>query len=204
MREPEAPAASSWMDEEEEDRRSLSPVRAFVLLLLVVAFLVGIGLIAMSNKDPVPSDQAIPNTKNFALTDQQAIAKFQYLRDLGLRATQQEDQSLVASAFVPGSPLANRSIRIIQELDRDDVIDKIRYETLGVEVASNEPTIVRIREVRKLFPCFVTPKGRDVTQHPNVVHQEVMWGMRLIGSQWRLETADLLTDKRLSAIAACP
>jgi hypothetical protein len=191
-------------EEEEEERAGLSPVRAFVVLAIVLTILVGIGLIATSNKDAVPDDQPIPETKNFALTNKQAIARFKQLKELGLRATQQADPSLVSSVFAAGSPLEERSIRIIQELRRDQVKDMIRYESLNVEVTSNESNLIRIRETRKLYPCFVTPTGRDVTKSPKVVRQVIMWEMTLVGSEWRLARADLLDDKRLRANAPCP
>ncbi len=204
MREPEAAAGSSWMEEEEDEPRGLSPTRVAVVLLVVIALLVGIGLLATSDNPTESNDQAIPETKNFALTNAEAIAEFKVLRDLGLRATQGRDQSLIDEAFTPGGPLAKRSLRIINELQTDKVIDQIQYRSSSIEVISNEAEIVRLTETRKLFPCFINEQGRDVTEDPSVVDQTVVWTMKLIGTEWRLYDARLLRDRSLKQNANCP
>ncbi|MDQ3985442.1 MAG: hypothetical protein M3280_02975 [Actinomycetota bacterium] len=187
-----------------EARGPVSPLRAFGILGILIAIVAGAGLIATSDDDSEPEPK-LSESDNFALTDAEAISVFLRLSRIGLRATQEKDPSLIPLAFTTGGPLANRSHRIIRELREDEIDDKIRYKSLGVEVLSNQPDEIQIVEDRLLYPCFVDAQGKDVTEDSTVVRQQVRWEMSRAGSDWRLHNALLQIDRALEdQSASCP
>lgn len=197
MREPETSAASSWMDEEEEKRRGLSPIRAFVLLLFVFAFLVGIGLIAMSNKDRVPSDQAIPTTNNFALTNEQAIARFKELDTLREKAYVTRDLSLLSAYVAEGSPLMELGTDDITTLREDHVTFDPKSETQSLRLITNSTDKITIRQVVVQDPQFVSESGDDVSKSNRPIRLVIDWELSLDGSVWKLYDSQLVESEKV-------
>lgn len=173
----------------------LSPLRAFVLLLTVLVVLMAFVAVFVLRKSE-PSGEGI-ETNNFALTDTEAIEVFRDKDDLGIAAIQERDRSLVSQAFTPGGPLSARAYQAIKELQRDAVTDRIRYQSLQVKVIENSSREVRLRQVRLLFPCFVSERGEDLTRDKTVVRQVVDWTLRRQQSEWLLHDAELAKDKEL-------
>ena len=196
MREPETPAASSWMDEEEQ-RRGLSPTRVFVVLLIVVALLVGIGLLATSNNDPVADDQPLPSTNNFALTDDQAIARFKELDQISEGAYAARDESLVTQYTTSDSPLRPSGYEDIRQLQKDDIEFRPRSKTLSVVVLRNDPEEIAIQQIVVQRPIFRTESGKDVSENHGPVRLTIEWILRREGSSWRLFDSTLVKRSRV-------
>jgi hypothetical protein len=91
---------------------------------------------------------------DFSLTDEQAIARFEQLRDKALQATRSQDLTLVPSIFTATSPMKDRLRTEIQRLRENGVREQSKFERLNVTVTENSPSLISLLEVTDYFPCF--------------------------------------------------
>ena len=182
----------------------MSPIKVFAVLIGLVAAIVIVAEVARDDAPPV-APQRTASPADFSLTNSEAIARFKELRTIVVRAIRQRDPSLVSVSFSPASPAAERISREIERLRRDRVIDRTQITTLNISVISNTPERIRLREVTRLEPCFVTERGRDVTRAPSSVKQVGVWTLTRDGSLWQLENGVLKLDRVLDRRDAnCP
>ncbi|MDQ4143377.1 MAG: hypothetical protein M3198_06480 [Actinomycetota bacterium] len=190
---------------EEQKAAPLSPRKAFVLLTALILFATGALVITRPSPTSETDEVDLPPSTNFALTDEEATARFQELRDHALRATQSGNISLLGTVFTPNGPLIRRSQRIISDLQDNGVRDRINYVSLVTTVIQNGDNVIRIKERRLLHPCFTDAQGLDVTKDSTVVEQTVIWTMRRLNSEWKLHDGSLVRDKPLRhEHADCP
>ena len=186
------------MDEEEEQqRRGLSPTRVFVVLLIVVALLVGIGLLATSNNDPVADDQPLPDTNNFALTDAQAIARFKELDALRIRAYTKRDVSLLDDYVTTTSPLRSEMFEDIEKLMQREVLFQPKLQNQQLSVEQNQPEEVVIRQVVRESTRFVSEEGQDVSRFSGPILLTVDWTMHLERDRWLIYDSFVLSSEKI-------
>lgn len=164
----------------------LSPGKAFFLLLIPV---VVAGLLALFfvGRDEAPGPTTSSRTaEGFALTDAEAIAKFEELNELRLRALRERDPSLLSLAFTPDSPIADNVAKSIRQLTRSGIIRRTAEETQSVVVISSDSAEIQIREIVVIDPLFVDESGKDVTGERFRERQTVEWTLRLVGDRWLL------------------
>jgi hypothetical protein len=185
----------------EERSPGLSPVRAF-FLLGAVATIVPLTFLA-TRPEASPSPTAAPSrSPDFSLTEAEAIAEFEELRDLALDAIRNRDASRVDEAFVPTGPAATRALGEIRKLLRARVTDESTFFSKSVKVVENSPRQIRIVERSRLKPCFRTANARDVSEGPAVVDQTSLWTMRQVNTQWRIYDVVLRRDAVISKASA--
>lgn len=178
----------------------LSPV---VIGLAVLVAVGGLALYVFSRPEEAARPSGTQNTEtspsenSFALTNEEAIEKFDELHQLALRSARQRDPTLLRHVFTANGPIAIRARDSIGDLLKQQVVDRSEVETLNVEVLENGPDQVTLLEVSRLYPCFVAESGKNVTQGPTAIRQEILWTLKLEESQWLIEDAVLRTDRAI-------
>ncbi|MGH2746498.1 MAG: hypothetical protein ACRDKB_01055 [Actinomycetota bacterium] len=163
----------------------LIPVAAAVLAL----FFVG-------RDTPGPSTNARP-AEGFALTDAEAIAKFEELNELRLRALRERDPSLLSLAFTPDSPAGQRVAASIRRLTRDSVLVRTSEETEEVSLSSNDPSEILLLQTVVVTPRFIDEQGKDVTQDPAVERWTVEWTLHRLSDRWLIHDAEIIESEPL-------
>jgi hypothetical protein len=174
---------------------ALPPAKAF-LLVLALMVVAGVVLILTTRDDP-PSSAAeqTPKSSDFALTNEEAIQRFRDLSRLALKATRQRNLSLISHVYTQYGPMSQRASRIIKNQLHDRILEKTKFETIDLEVITNESDRIQLREVSLMYPCFVTESGRDVTKGPSVIERQILWTLKQEGNTWQLHDASLEEDR---------
>jgi hypothetical protein len=178
--------------------RALSPLKVFALLLggLALAFAAITGFRSESKEEPIRA-QPQQTSDEFALTDAEAIEKFEELNELQLQVGRMRDLSLVSRVFVPGSPIAGRASQSVRKMLKHNVIDDLQIETLRLQVISNTPAQLVIRETSVEYPCIRTESGDDVTRGPTAIREVIDWTLVKRTSEWRLYDAAMKRHRAL-------
>lgn len=167
---------------EEPRRAAVSPTKAFLLLLGVVALVVVVAFVALrEDESPAPADGREPD---FSLTDAEALARWQELYGLVREAYEKRDLTLLPLIVTADSPMRTRMQRGIRRLIRHSVFDKTRFQTKQLVVTSNEINEVRVRQVVTVKPRVVDVNGRNLTIEPTTERQIVSWILRRQHSEW--------------------
>ncbi len=178
----------------------LSPLSAFLILLTLL--LVTGGFLYGSASS---SSQSGRVSKSDASSRPAASIRdvFHRLNSQAIEIGRDRDASRLSTVFATTGPMLRRADREIQQLLRDEVQDLTTFETVDLKVVSASPNEVVIRELRKVFPCFVDLAGRDITRDRSVVEQVVRWTLTRSHDRWLIYDAELLQDRRLDAQARC-
>lgn len=185
--------SSSSQDAAPASPRPLPGGRAVGVFLVILAVLTSILVFTRSTHQAVTPDnqqkQASTGSSSFALTDKQAIAKFQELNRLRLRAYKQRDLSLIPVAFVPNSAISRTVRAEIQMLLRRSVVPRPKFRTLHLRVILNAPAEVQIEQRVLVGGRFVTQSGTNVTVRPARQTQTIHWTLKRRGSEWRISNS---------------
>jgi hypothetical protein len=160
-----------------------------LVFLGLMAVLVAVGAIVLFTRDPAPPPPpgTTPPETNFALTDAEAIARFRELRALRDRLYRARDITLMSQIYTPMSPLRPIVSSEVRRLLRARVQDRSTFETRGIDLLSNEPDRVRLRETVLIKPKFVSAQGRDVSIQKRPVEQTVVWTLVPVSGTWLIE-----------------
>ena len=177
--------SSRLVSEPEPTRTGLSPAIAFLLLLALIG-LVGIGIFLL-RPDPVPPTQTADTNSepSFALTNAEAIARFEQLNEMRLMMYETRDVSLADQFLADGSPLRSVAAGEIRKLLRDEVFVDPQFRTTGIVVLGNGPEEIRIRQRVIEAPVFTDSRGNDVTK-TRPQRRVVDWTLVLQDSSWLL------------------
>ena len=185
----------------EDSGPSLSPLRAFVLLV-VVAVVGGAVLITSSSVEegspqislsPIATDSGVRPSPTQAEPDGVVPAEAEALEvyaDLqrGLeRAYRNRDIGLLRRYVQPGSPQFRRSSADIRFLLRRGLLDRTRRRTLEVEIESAAPARIVVGERARIRPRYLdeaTYTGIDVDVVGGVY--AFRWVVERAGGTWRI------------------
>jgi hypothetical protein len=173
-----------------------SPVAVFVGLM-VVLIAVGAAVLLTRESTPPPPKPAPVQEPNFALTDAEAIARFNELRDLRDQLYGERDLSLVSEIYAADSPLRATVASEINQLLSDHVLDRSTYRSLDVSVVSNTPQQIVMAETVLLSPKFVTESGRDVTTDHSQLRQRAVWTLVQLDGQWLVRSSKITKSKAI-------
>jgi hypothetical protein len=187
--------ATPEMKSDDKPSGGLSPVKAFFALLALLVAIGGLFLLTRPTEDSEPGPA--PRSDNFALTDAEAIERFRGLNMTALDAIQERDASLLSQAFIGSSPAMQRADEAIQRLERNDVLDRSKVEIVNVTVVRNSGQSIALRVADRLFPCFVTESGQDVSTGPEAIAGVSVWTLRLDDSLWKIYDSQLQNDRVL-------
>jgi hypothetical protein len=175
--------------EPERKRAHLSPTRAFALLAVVLAAAGAVLYFARPEADQAPT--GIPESDNFALTDTEAISRFEALDKMRLAAYARRDPSLISAITTRSSPLRTVGSEEIQQLLADDVRARPEVETRLLMVRENSAERIVIRHKFLERSIFLSEAGKDITTSKPVV-KTVDWTLELEGSSWLIQNATLI------------
>jgi hypothetical protein len=173
----------------------LSPAKAFFALLALLVAIGGLFLLTRPGDEPNPGPA--PKSDNFALTDAEAIERFKELNSTAVEAIQKRDASLLRETFIGSSPAMERASDAIRRLQRNDVLDRSKVEIIAVTVVKNSGEAIGLRVADRLFPCFLTESGEDVSTGPNAIEGVSVWTLRLEESLWKIYDSQLQEDRVL-------
>ena len=195
MQGAEEPARGGTGTQAAEPARTLSPIAAFLILLVIGA--VALGALLLTREDEAEEPSAPDRGPAFALTDEEAIERFHELAALHIRAYRERDLSLVSQIFVPGSRISETVTDEIRTLIRRDVIDQTTFESEKVEIVSNEPSQITMRQTVLQTPRFIKETGKAVTPNPAQQRLVIEWFLQPINSKWLVSEATVVDAKKL-------
>jgi hypothetical protein len=168
----------------EPGRTSVSPLKALALALSLLALLLVTFLLAR-NQSPTTTTTPPANTNPApTLTNEEAIAEFNRLDALRIRALEDRDKSLVALAFTPTSPAGNRVRSTIDQLLGDRVRVKEKWSVKSLEVTYMSRTEIDVRIVGVQDSNFFSESGKNVTERGSAEEQTVACSMRSFEGRW--------------------
>lgn len=177
--------------------RLISGGRALVAFVLLAIALIGILLFTRNHDQPTPSTTNHSQSGTFSLTNSEAIARFNELNRLRIIAFRHRDASLLAQVLTSDSPLRRRAYRDIAGLRADGVFDKTKFQTQRIQMRSNTPSQIVLRQVEIESPRFVTEAGKDVSRMHISVVATIDWTLRKEGSAWKIFTSSSVGAHRL-------
>jgi hypothetical protein len=175
---------------------SLSPLVAFLLLLGLLATVFGLGSMA-AGRGPVTLDEpeigaSAPSSSassNAAPTPQllshrRALARFETLDAIRLRAYRTNDMSLFARYLVPTSDLWELGAGEIRQMRRDGITMRPRFDTRRLWVRKRTTKTIVVRQVVRQDPRFYSGAGKDITvpRSPQLV--TIDWTLRPFHGRW--------------------
>ncbi|MDP9226958.1 MAG: hypothetical protein M3P18_24560 [Actinomycetota bacterium] len=196
--------SSSSPDAAPASPRPLPGGRAVGAFLVILAVLTSILVFTRSTHQAMTPDnqqkQTSTGSSSFALTDKQAIAKFQELNRLRLRlrAYRSRDPSAIGQALASNSPLRSRAYRDITRLRRDHVLDRTHFTTQRLRILVNAPNRVVLRQVELQKPRFVSESGHDLSRSHHAIVVTIDWTLRLNSDLWKIFNSSVVRAHRLS------
>ena len=178
-------------------RGPLSPVVAFVALIAVLALLGSIIFLTRPDtaKPPAPLTSTEEET-HFALTDEEAMTRFEELEKLLIGTYLDRDPTLLSAYLAPESPLLKSISKDVQQLRRDRVIDATEFNTKRLQVISNEESEIVIRQVVTEDPSFLDERtGKDISSSQRTILETIDWTLRLESDEWLIFNSDVLRSR---------
>jgi hypothetical protein len=172
----------------------LSAGRAF-LVVAILGVVAGLILILSAGNDtPAPELNPSPEPEQ-VLSEAEAVARARELSQASWDAIGDRDLDALSSIYTSDGPAMTRIRSNIERLLKDDVIDRATRDQVELEFVSSTEHEVRVRESRRLFSCFVTEEGEDVTSGDGVIEQVGLMILHKQGSEWLIHDARLLDDR---------
>lgn len=187
----------------------VSPIKAFVLLLGVLA-IAGLVLLVTRSDNPLatPSIDDSPSTeasnsdqtdqaKPERLTNSQAKAVFRRLDKRLTLAYRRRSLGLVRDSLTSTSPMLPVIQDEIDRLEDQQVLDKTTFSTRRLTVAHSSDEEVLLTQVVIVNPRFVSEAGRDVTSSKARDRDLIHWVLRNENEEWVLHSARVIDRKRV-------
>lgn len=191
-------SSTGLVPEKDLPRPGLPPVVAFLILVLVLVLIaVGVFLARVDNEVQAAATQPAATQPNFALTNEAAIARFKDLSSSINEAYKNRDMTALELFLTDDSPLRERGEKEIRQLIRDGVVAVPVFERRSIEIVSNAPDEIVIREVSVDSSRFKSESGKDLTQNPRDILRVVEWTLQLDGSTWKIFDSDPVRSRVL-------
>lgn len=172
-------------------RLPLSPCLAASILLGVMLC---VGLVGwLLNPDQELAAQTESNRAAYTSVeeDPNLILEFEDLYERLTTAVRRRDPGLVNAVATDGGPAERRTIKAIQSLRRDRVLDFTAVEVLSVSIRRVGETGAVLEVESKLQPCFQTESGTDITRGPSAVRRRTEWTLHRNPGGWLLHESIL-------------
>jgi hypothetical protein len=188
---------------------SLSPTVAFALLLGLLGGVFGLGTIVAERSpaelapleigDPPRSPSTAPSVaaKPRPLSRRQAVARFEVLDAIRLRAYRTNDVSLFVRYLVPTSELWDLGAGELRRMRRDEVTMRPRFDTRRLWVRKRTPQAIVVRQVVRQDPRFYSEAGKDITvpRPPQLV--TIDWTLKPFHGHWLISDSLIKRAKDL-------
>jgi hypothetical protein len=187
----------------------LSPTVAFAALVGLLAGVFGLGtmvaerspaeLAPLEIRDPprLPSTAPSVAAKPRPLSEQRAIARFEVLDAIRLRAYRTNDVSLFARYLVPTSELWDLGAGELRRMRRDEVTMRPRFDTRRLSVRKRTPEAIVVRQVVRQDSRFYSEAGKDITvaRPPQLV--TIDWTLKPFHGHWLISDSLIKRAKDL-------
>lgn len=182
-----------------EDSRGagLPPIKTFLVLALVLVAVIA-AAVATRPRAELRTTEVHPAEPNSALSEEEAIERFEELHKLFRQASMQRDMSLVPLMLSDDSRLGEIARRDIGQLRRDNVLDRSLFRTESVEVIKNTSQEIRIEQVVVVKPRFLDDATHVRVRVTGPVRQRVIWTLKLDGTEWKVYDALVVERERLT------
>ncbi|HWL66742.1 MAG TPA: hypothetical protein VNP73_12265 [Actinomycetota bacterium] len=181
----------------EESNRGLSPIRAFLILLGVLAAVTAVVLLTRPTES-VPAPGSPAGAVDHSLTNAEALARLSDLQRLERQAFAETDASLLSQVYTSTSPLLKDARNGLKKLQKDNVAAVFERKQEELVVLVNESSVVRVRETSIFDIRFVSRDGSPVDQRGSADLQTTEWVLRFAGGQWLIDDAILRSSKPVS------
>ena len=181
-----------------------SPIKAFLIIFALIILTTAIFLMTANGEETTDATRSpsTNSTPDFSLTDEEAIARFNELKQVLYQAIERRDSTVVPLATTEDGHTHDRAIREIRSLTRDGVFDRTSIESKDLIVTRSSAQAIELVETIRIRACFVNEAGDDVTKADALVEQTSKWTMLFVGSEWLLDDAVLIQEEVLDDKAA--
>ena len=176
---------------------TLSPRKAFVILVALIAVAATVALVTR----PSPKSRTLadlPQSRNFALSDAEAIARFKELDQLRLRIYRHRDITLVPQYLTMNSRLRSSLQADIDELLKTQTRVRPHLRSLHVEVLEVTASEAVIRQVALQRPTFLDLEtGEDVSRSSLTLRLVVEWTLQREDTDWRVHDSTVVSARKV-------
>ncbi|HEX2294103.1 MAG TPA: hypothetical protein VHN37_02215, partial [Actinomycetota bacterium] len=178
----------------EIEERGLSPVRAFALVAVLATAL---GAAFFATRDAVPSEppRGPVRSPDYSLTDAEAIAEFERLHDLQVRAYEERDVSLIPVTYTADSPVRDRVEREVANLVRKRVTTQTSFTTRRLMLVSNLETEIVLDQTAVIDAAFFNGRGVEISISSPPEVQHIRWTLRQEDHRWLIHDAEILASR---------
>ena len=178
----------------DDEAPGLSPVRAFFLVGAIFAAVVAAGFLATRDSSPA-TEPGPARSPDYSLTDAEAIAEFERLKEMLSAAYHHRDLTLV-DQFV--APDAAPGVRRVEDELRTLLADQVLYRTKetreALEVAVNGSARVEFRETVVKQPRFIDERsGKNIASVMEPERQVIVWVIRRYGTEWKIYSSTIVS-----------
>ncbi|HEV2757494.1 MAG TPA: hypothetical protein VG318_17155 [Actinomycetota bacterium] len=160
-----------------------------------MATIVPLALLATRPGAARSTPPAATRSPEYSLTDAEAIAEFERLNELRLRAYEDRDVTLVPRIYTSDSPVADRVVKEINDLVRRNVTTVTRFRTQKLVVAQNQGEEIRIRQVALVDASFFSSTGDEISIDAPVERQAIEWTLQVNSGVWKIHDAVVTSAK---------
>lgn len=179
------------------ERSGLKPTTAFLLLLLGASATAGVLYLTRPEPAPTPTGTTTSTEPNFALTNEEAIARFEELHVALLMAYRDRDVTFIETFLTTDSPLRDRATSEIRQLLDDKVVARPLFSSRSIRVEENGPSKIVLKQVVVDSSRFESESGENLTKNPKDILRVVRWTLELEGSTWKIYNSDALSSRTL-------
>ena len=162
---------------------------------LLIGTLYGVWQAVAGSNDPDPIGPGA-SEPDFSLTDEQAIARFEELDELRVRAYKNADVGMVSNFAGPGQ-FKDQVLDELQELQREGVTASPIFKTEELTVTSNSADRIQLRQVVIFDARFFDKKGNDVTDESGRERLTVLWQLASTDQGWLISESNIVDAESL-------
>jgi hypothetical protein len=177
---------SAGIAQAEPGRKSVSPLKAFALVLSLLAVMIATFLL-LRNDTPAPA--ASPNQNAAAepttLTNEEAIARLAEIDVLRLRALEERDPDIISEVIHPTGPALDRLLTSIRQLKSDGVhLEQQVFDVESARVIDRSDSQISIKQVVLTKVRYLDGSGRNLSKGSVLERQVLIATLRREGDDW--------------------
>lgn len=189
----------------------MSPVRAFLLLmaLLVTAGVVLWTTTRPERAEPIRMDHSqdaagngetkarTPSRQEGRPTKAEAKSIFERLDQARIRAYRHRSLTALHDIWTENSPVRPVVEREIRRMRHDTVLMRTNFDTKRLTVTALKSSKIRLTQVVRVDPKFVSESGEDVTVGKLIDKDTVKWVLLEQRGKWLIHNATVIERKKL-------
>jgi hypothetical protein len=192
------PEHRPFADPPEPPPPAMSPLKGFLVVLALMLAAAAVMTLRQPDLSPTKpsgglSTPVSDSTKATAArpSRKKALAIFESLHRKSLQLGRQREISVIRRVFTPDGGAARRARRTLNRLQSDRVIDLSRFKTVHLSLRSVSAKEIQVEQVRRIWPCYRSEAGDEVTANPALVQQRIFWTLKLVARTWLIDKGRL-------------